>query len=163
MASISGATNAIVVKGDAVGQTLYSGAGAGSEPTASAVIADLVDVTRLQTADPDHRVPHLAFQADSLADTPILPMDKVLTAYYLRLRVADEPGVLASITRILADARISIDAVMQKEAKQQEQQTDLIVLTHQTRESQMNQALQAMQALPTVVAPIVRIRQEDLS
>ncbi len=163
MASISGATNAVVVKGDAVGQTLYSGAGAGSEPTASAVIADLVDVTRLQTADPDHRVPHLAFQADSLADTPILPMEKVLTAYYLRLRVADEPGVLASITRILAEARISIDAVMQKEAKQQEQQTDLIVLTHQTRESQMNQALQAMQALPTVVAPIVRIRQEDLN
>jgi homoserine dehydrogenase len=163
MASINGATNAVVVKGDAVGQTLYSGAGAGSEPTASAVIADLVDVTRLQMADPDHRVPHLAFQADSLADTPILAMDQIVTAYYLRLRVADEPGVLASITRILADASISIDAVMQKEAAAQERQTDLIVLTHQTREQQMNQALAAMQALPSVVAPIVRIRQEDLN
>jgi homoserine dehydrogenase len=163
IASISGATNAVVVKGDAVGQTLYSGAGAGSEPTASAVIADLVDVTRLQTADPDHRVPHLAFQADSLADTPILAMDQIVTAYYLRLSVADEPGVLASITRILADASISIDAVMQKEAAAQERQTDLIVLTHQTRELQMNQALKAMQALPTVLAPIVRIRQEDLN
>lgn len=163
MASIGGATNAVVVKGDAVGQTVYSGAGAGSEPTASAVIADLVDVTRLQTADPDHRVPHLAFQADALADTPILTMDEVSTAYYLRLRVADEPGVLASITRIFADAQISIDAVMQKEAAQEEKQTDLIVLTHQTREAQMNQALKAMQALPAVLAPIVRIRQEDLN
>lgn len=163
MASISGATNAVVVKGDAVGQTIYSGAGAGSEPTASAVIADLVDVTRMQTADPDHRVPHLAFQADALADTPFLPMQQVTTAYYLRLRVADEPGVLASITRILADARISIDAVMQKEAQHEEKQTDLIVLTHQTREAQMNQALDAMQKLSTVLAPIVRIRQEDLN
>jgi homoserine dehydrogenase len=163
MASISGATNAVVVKGDAVGQTVYSGAGAGSEPTASAVIADIVDVTRLQMADPNHRVPHLAFQADALADTPILNMEQVVTAYYLRLSVADEPGVLASITRILAEAQISIDAVLQKEAGQAEQQTDLIVLTHQTLEGKMNKALAEMQALPTVLAPIVRIRQEDLS
>jgi homoserine dehydrogenase len=163
IANINGAMNAVLVKGDAVGQTLYSGAGAGSEPTASAVIADLVDVTRLQTADPDHRVPHLAFQADALADTPILPIDEVVTSYYLRLRVADEPGVLASLTRILADARISIDAVLQKEAGESEQQTDLIVLTHQTIERNMNAALAQMQRLDTVLAPIVRIRLEELS
>jgi homoserine dehydrogenase len=120
-------------------------------------------VTRLQMADPNHRVPHLAFQADALADTPILSMEQVVTAYYLRLSVADEPGVLASITRILAEAQISIDAVLQKEAGQAEKQTDLIVLTHQTLEGKMNKALAEMQALPTVLAPIVRIRQEDLS
>ncbi|MDE2048699.1 MAG: homoserine dehydrogenase [Betaproteobacteria bacterium] len=163
IANINGAMNAVVVKGDAVGQTLYSGAGAGSEPTASAVIADLVDVTRLQTADPDHRVPHLAFQADALADTPILPIDDVVTAYYLRLRVADEPGVLATLARILADAQISIDAVLQKEAAEEEHQTDLIVLTHRTVEREMNRALAQMQRLPSVMAPIVRIRLEQLN
>jgi homoserine dehydrogenase len=162
IANIHGAMNALAVKGDAVGQTLYSGPGAGSEPTASAVIADLVDVTRLQTADPDHRVPHLAFQPDALASTPILPIEQVVTSYYLRLRVADQPGVLASLTRILADSSISISAVLQREARDEERQTDLIVLTHRTEERNMNTAIAAMQTLTSVVAPIVRIRLEEL-
>jgi homoserine dehydrogenase len=155
--------NAVVVNGDAVGTTLYYGKGAGAEPTASAVVADLVDVTRLHTADPDHRVPHLAFQPGALADTPILPIDEVITAFYLRLRVADEKGVLASLTRILADSDISIDAILQRESAEGENQTDLIILTHDTVEGRMRRALAQMQALPTVLAPIVRIRKEDLS
>jgi homoserine dehydrogenase len=163
IASVEGAMNAVVVHGDAVGTTLYYGKGAGSEPTASAVIADLVDVTRLQTADPHHRVPHLAFQPGSLADTPILPMDQVVTAFYLRLVVADQKGVLASLTRILADNDISIDAILQRESAEGEKQTDLIILTHDTVEGRMTQALAQMQALPTVLAPIVRIRKEELN
>ena len=133
IANVEGAMNAVLVKGDAVGATLYYGDGAGAEPTASAVVADLVDVTRMHTADPQHRVPHLAFQPDQLADTPILPMDEVHTAYYLRLRAFDKPGVLADITRILADSNISIDAMMQKEPAEGEEQADLILLTHLTR------------------------------
>ena len=163
IANVEGAMNAVVVQGDAVGTTLYYGKGAGSEPTASAVVADLVDITRLHTADPDHRVPHLAFQPDALAATPILPMDEVLTAYYLRLRVADQTGVLSRITTILAEHDISIDAVLQRESAQGERQTDLIILTHDTREGRMNQAMATMQALPTVLAPIVRIRKEELN
>jgi homoserine dehydrogenase len=163
IANVEGAMNAVVVQGDAVGTTLYYGKGAGSEPTASAVIADLVDITRLHTADPDHRVPHLAFQPGELASTPILPIDDVVTAFYLRLVVADKAGVLARITGILADNDISIDAVLQRESAEGENQTDLIILTHDTVEGRMKAALAQMQALPTVLAPIVRIRKEELS
>ena len=163
IANVEGAMNAVVVQGDAVGTTLYYGKGAGSEPTASAVIADLVDITRLHTADPDHRVPHLAFQPGALAATPILPIDEVVTAFYLRLVVADKAGVLARITGILADNDISIDAVLQRESAEGENQTDLIILTHDTVEGRMKAALAQMQALPTVLAPIVRIRKEELS
>ncbi|MBK7276649.1 MAG: homoserine dehydrogenase [Betaproteobacteria bacterium] len=163
IANVEGAMNAVVVQGDAVGTTLYYGKGAGAEPTASAVIADLVDITRLHTADPDHRVPHLAFQPGSLQDTPILPIAQVVTAFYLRLQVADEKGVLARITGILADNDISIDAVLQRESAEGERQTDLIILTHDTVEGRMRAALAQMQALPTVLAPIVRIRKEELN
>ena len=163
IANVEGAMNAVVVHGDAVGTTLYYGKGAGSEPTASAVVADLVDITRLHTADPDHRVPHLAFQPGELANTPLLAMDEVVTAFYLRLQVADQAGVLARITGILAERGISIDALLQRESAEGEAQTDVIILTHDTREGDMNQALAAMQALPTVLAPIVRIRKEELS
>ncbi len=163
IANVEGAMNAVVVQGDAVGTTLYYGKGAGSEPTASAVIADLVDIARLHTADPDHRVPHLAFQPDELSSMPILPIEQVRTAFYLRLRVADQTGVLATLTRILADNDISIDAVLQREAGEHEKQTDLIILTHDTEEGRMNQALAQLQALPTVLAPIVRIRKEELA
>jgi homoserine dehydrogenase len=163
IANVEGAMNAVVVKADAVGTTLYYGKGAGSEPTASAVIADLVDIARLQSADPGHRVPHLAFQPGSLADTPILPISEVVTAYYLRLVVADKAGVLARITGILAEHDISIDAVLQRESAEGEKQTDLIILTHDTVEGRMSAALAQMQALPTVLAPIVKLRKEELS
>jgi homoserine dehydrogenase len=163
IANVEGAMNAVVVHGDAVGTTLHYGRGAGAEPTASAVIADLVDITRLATADPDHRVPHLAFQPGELADTPILPISDVVTAFYLRLVVADQAGVLARITGILAENDISIDAVLQRESAEGERQTDLIILTHDTVEGRMAAALAQMQALPTVLAPIVKIRKEELS
>jgi homoserine dehydrogenase len=163
IANVEGAMNAVVVQGDAVGTTLYYGKGAGSEPTASAVVADLVDITRLHTADPDHRVPHLAFQPGSMQDTPILPISEVVTAYYLRLVVADKAGVLARITGILAEHDISIDAVLQRESAEGEKQTDLIILTHDTVEGRMTAALTQMQALPTVLAPIVKIRKEELN
>jgi homoserine dehydrogenase len=162
IANVEGAMNAVLVQGDAVGATLYYGKGAGSEPTASAVIADLVDITRLATAHPEHRVPYLAFQPDELADTPILPMSEVSTSYYLRMRVADKPGVLADVTRILADASISIDAMLQKEAGEGETQTDLIMLTHETREKQVNAAIAAIESLSTVAGPVHRIRLEQL-
>jgi len=163
IANVEGAMNAVVVKADAVGTTLYYGKGAGSEPTASAVIADLVDIARLQTADPGHRVPSLAFQPGSLADTPILPIADVVTSYYLRLVVADKAGVLARITGILAEHDISIDAVLQRESAEGEKQTDLIILTHDTVEGRMAAALAQMQSLPTVLAPIVKLRKEELS
>jgi homoserine dehydrogenase len=163
IANVEGAMNAVVVKADAVGTTLYYGKGAGSEPTASAVIADLVDIARLQSADPGHRVPHLAFQPGSLADTPILPINEVVTSYYLRLVVADKAGVLARITGILAEHDISIDAVLQRESAEGEKQTDLIILTHDTVEGRMSAALAQMQALATVLAPIVKLRKEELS
>jgi homoserine dehydrogenase len=152
-----------MVHGDAVGTTLYYGKGAGSEPTASAVIADLVDITRLHSADPGHRVPHLAFQPDELQATPIVDISQVVTSFYLRLRVADQKGVLAAITRILADADISIDAVLQRESAEGENQTDLIILTHDTVEGRMRAALAHMQALPTVLDPIVSLRKEELA
>ena len=163
IANVEGAMNAVVVHGDAVGTTLHYGKGAGAEPTASAVIADLVDITRLHTADPDHRVPHLAFQPGSLHDTRILGIDEVVTSFYLRLQVADQAGVLARITAILAERDISIDALLQRESAEGEAQTDVIILTHDTVEGRMNEAIAQMQALPTVLAPIVRIRKEELS
>ena len=167
IANVEGAMNAVMVQGDAVGTTLYYGKGAGSEPTASAVIADLVDITRLHTADPLNRVPHLAFQPNAMSDLVVLPMSEIVTSYYLRLRVADEAGVLAQLTGLLADAGISIDAVLQREADQVSQagenQTDVIILTHDTREGTMNEVLANMQALPTVLAPITRIRKEELN
>jgi homoserine dehydrogenase len=167
IANVEGAMNAVMVQGDAVGTTLYYGKGAGSEPTASAVIADLVDITRLHTADPLNRVPHLAFQPDAMSEEQILPMSEVVTSYYLRLRVADEAGVLAKLTGLLAEANISIDAVLQREADQVSQagenQTDVIILTHETVEGKMNEVLAQMQALPTVMAPITKIRKEELN
>jgi len=163
IANVEGVMNAVLVKGDAVGPTLYYGAGAGAEPTASAVIADLVDVTRMHTADPEHRVPHLAFQPDQLSDLPFLPMGEVETSYYLRLRVDDRPGVLADITRILADRDISIDAMIQKEPSENEAQTDIILLTHLTIEKNVVAASAAIEALPTVAGSVVRIRLEELN
>jgi homoserine dehydrogenase len=163
IANVDGAMNAVLVLGDAVGPTLYYGAGAGAEPTASAVVADLVDVTRLHTADPHHRVPHLAFQPDQLADTPILPMDEVRTAYYLRLRAFDRPGVLADITRILADSNISIDAMVQKEPAEGEEQVNIILLTHITVEKNINAAIAKIEALDTVAGQVMRIRLEELA
>jgi len=168
IAKVEGAMNAVVVQGDAVGTTLYYGKGAGSEPTASAVIADLVDITRLQSADPLHRVPHLAFQPNAMSDLKVLPMGEVVTSYYLRLRVADETGVLARVTGILAEAGISIDAVLQREADEVAghtgvPQTDVIILTHDCVEAKMNAAIAQMQALPTVLEPITRIRKEELA
>jgi homoserine dehydrogenase len=163
IASVEGAMNAVVVQGDAVGTTLYYGKGAGSEPTASAVIADLVDLARLGTADPAHRVPHLAFQPGELAATPILPIDEVFTAFYLRLRVADQAGVLAQVTALLAAQGISIDALLQRESAEGENQTDVIILTHDTVEGRMREAIARMQDLPTVLAPIVSLRKEELA
>ena len=171
IANVEGPMNAVVVNGDAVGTTLYYGKGAGSEPTASAVIADLVDIARMDGSDPAHRVPALAFQSNTLAaagsELPVLPMSAVVTSYYLRIRVADEAGVLAKITTLLANTGISIDAVLQREADEVggegSTQTDLIILTHETREGEMNKALEEIQKLATVLAPITRIRKEELN
>jgi homoserine dehydrogenase len=162
IANVEGVMNAVLVQGDAVGATMYYGAGAGSMPTASAVVADLVDITRLHTADPGNRVPHLAFQADQLADTRVLPMDEVVTSYYLRMRVSDRPGVLADITRVLADGGISIDAMVQKEPPAGEEQVDIIMLTHETREKNINVAIARIEALPVVTGKVTRIRLEEL-
>jgi homoserine dehydrogenase len=163
IANVEGAMNAVQVMGDAVGTTLYYGKGAGAEPTASAVIADLVDVARLQTADPEHRVPHLAFQPGSMVNTTIMPMGEITTSYYLRLRVADVTGVLADITRILADNSISIDAMLQREAGDGENQTDLIMLTHETKEKNILAAIAKVEALKTVEGSVTKIRLENLS
>jgi homoserine dehydrogenase len=162
IANVEGAMNAVLVQGDAVGATLYYGKGAGAEPTASAVIADLVDVTRMHTADPEHRVPHLAFQPGAVEDTPILPLSEVETSYYLRLRVEDKPGVLADITRILADQQISIDAMIQREPAEGESQTDIIMLTHITREKNVDAAIVKIEALPVVKKKVIRLRMEEL-
>ena len=163
IANVEGVMNAIVVKGDAVGHTLYYGAGAGAEPTASSVIADLVDVTRMHTADPKHRVPHLAFQPDLLSNIPILSIEDVETSYYLRLRAMDKPGVLADITRILAGLDISIDAMVQKEPNEGEDQVDIIMLTHLAVEKNINSAIIKIEKLPAVMGNVTRIRLEDLS
>ncbi|MFN0038815.1 MAG: homoserine dehydrogenase [Burkholderiales bacterium] len=162
IANVEGVMNAILVKGDAVGATLYYGAGAGAEPTASAVVADLVDVTRTHTVDPENRVPHLAFQPDRMSDTPVLPMEEVETACYLRLRVLDRPGVLADITRILADASISIGAMTQKEPAEGEEQVDIIMLTHLAREKNVNTAIRRIENLAVVHGAVTRIRLEEL-
>jgi homoserine dehydrogenase len=162
LASVEGPMNAVLVKGDAVGTTMYYGPGAGAEPTASAVVADLVDVTRMHTADPDNRVPHLAFRPDALVNLPWLGIEDTVTSYYFRMRVADQPGVLADIARILADHRISIDAMFQREPAEGENQTDIILLTHEAVERDVNAALARVEALPTVLAPVIRIRQEEL-
>jgi homoserine dehydrogenase len=162
IANVEGVMNAILVKGDAVGATMYYGAGAGSQPTASAVVADLVDVTRLITADPEHRVPHLAFQPDRLSRTPILSIKQTETSYYLRMRVKDRPGVLADITRILADSRISIDAMVQKEPGEGEKQVDIVMLTHRAIEKNVDAATARIEKLPTVVGKVTRIRLEEL-
>ena len=163
IANVEGAMNAVLVQGDAVGATLYYGKGAGAEPTASSVIADLVDITRLATADPEHRVPHLAFQPNAMTDIAILPMSEITTSYYLRRHVADQPGVLADLTRILAERGISIDAMLQKEPAEGEQQTDIIMLTHQTKEKNVDVAIARIEALSTVVGKVTRIRLEELS
>ena len=162
IANVEGVMNAILVKGDAVGPTLYYGAGAGGQPTASAVVADLVDVTRLITADPEHRVPHLAFQPDRLAKDPILAIGDVETSCYLRLRVKDRPGVLADITRILADSRISIGAMVQKEPGEGESRVDIVMLTHRALEKNVDAAMAKIEKLPTVVGRVTRIRLEEL-
>jgi homoserine dehydrogenase len=163
LANVEGAMNAVLVQGDAVGATLYYGKGAGAEPTASAVIADLVDIARLASADPGHRVPYLAFQPDAMADIPVLPMSEITTSYYLRLKVADKVGVLADLTRILADAGISIDAMLQKEPAEGETEADIILLTHQTQEKHVDAAIVRMEALATVSGRVTRIRLEQLS
>ena len=168
LASVEGAMNAVMVQGDAVGTTLYYGKGAGSEPTASAVIADLVDIARVADAAVEHRVPYLAFHGEAPVTLPVLPMSEVVTSYYLRLRVADEAGVLAEVTGILAKAGVSIDAVLQRESDEisagsDKAQTDLIILTHDVKEGVMNTALATIEALPTVLQPVVRIRKEELA
>jgi homoserine dehydrogenase len=163
IANVEGAMNAVWVKGDAVGHTMYYGKGAGSEPTASAVIADLVDVARSAGSSAAQRVPALAFQPQSMHATRILAMEDVQTAYYLRLRVADEPGVLADITRMLADAQISLDAVLQREPAEGEHQTDVVLITHQTIEKSVNAALARIEALPSVLSKVRRIRLEELA
>jgi len=162
IANVEGVMNAVLVKGDAVGPTMYYGAGAGAEPTGSAVVADLVDVTRLHTADPEQRVPHLAFQPDRMSSLKVLPMDEVVTSYYLRMQVEDRPGVLADISRILADASISINAMVQREPAKGEKQVDIIMLTHQTREKSINTAIGKIEKLPVVTGKATRIRLEEL-
>jgi len=153
--------NAVLVKGDAVGPTLYYGAGAGAEPTASAVVADIIDVVRTLTSDPENRVPHLAFQPDALSDLPILPMEQVETSYYLRLQTEDKPGVLSDVTKILADSGISIEAVLQKEPVGDADAT-IIMLTHQVLEGKMFEAISAIESLSMITAPVARIRMEHL-
>ncbi|WP_295625290.1 homoserine dehydrogenase [uncultured Nitrosomonas sp.] len=163
IANVEGVMNAVVVNGDAVGATLYYGAGAGAEPTASSVIADLVDVTRMQTADPMHRVPTLSFQPDSLSDTPIIPMEEVETSYYLRLQVIDKPGVMAEITRIVAENNISISAMIQKEASNDSDKVGIIMLTHLTAEKNINAAIALIESLPVVTSKVIRVRIEELN
>ncbi len=163
IANVDGVMNAVLVKGDAVGPTLYYGAGAGAEPTASAVVADVVDVVRAMTTDPENRVPHLAFQPDELTDLPILPIEAVETAYYLRLRVHDAPGVMADIAGILGKAGISIEAIKQKEPVAGETELPLVLLTHRVIEEKMNRAIQKIEALSTVEGKVTRIRMEHLA
>jgi len=162
IANVDGVMNAVLVQGDAVGPTLYYGAGAGADPTASAVVADIVDVVRVLTSDPENRVPHLAFQADSLSDIAVLPMDKVETAYYLRMQADDKPGVLADVTRILGEKDISIEAIIQKEPMAGSDKANIIFLTHRILESNMNEAINQIEALNTIQGDVTRIRVEAL-
>lgn len=163
IANVDGVMNAVLVKGDAVGPTLYYGAGAGALPTASAVVADLVDLVRALTTDPNNRVPHLAFQPDELADTPIIPMDEVETAYYLRLSALDQPGVMARIASILGEQGISIEAIKQKEPEEGQTHVPLVMLTHRVIEGQMNAAIARIESLEAVQGPVTRIRMETLA
>jgi homoserine dehydrogenase len=163
IANVEGAMNAVLVQGDAVGATLYYGKGAGSEPTASSVIADVVDITRLASADPEHRVPYLAFQPNALSDLNVLPIAEVFTSYYLRMRVEDKPGVLADVTKILAEYAISIDAMLQKEPAEGESRTDIIMLTHQTQEKNVEAAIARIEALASVTGRVTKLRLEELS
>jgi len=163
IANVDGVMNAVLVKGDAVGPTLYYGAGAGADPTASAVVADIVDVVRTLTADPNNRVPHLAFQPDQLSDLPILPIEEVETAYYLRLQALDKPGVLAEVTRILGDLGISIEAILQKEPLEGENTVPVIILTQRVLEKHMNQAIARIEGLPSIPGKVMRIRLEHLN
>jgi homoserine dehydrogenase len=163
LANVDGAMNAVLVKGDAVGPTLFYGAGAGAEPTASAVVADLVDVVRTLTTDPNNRVPHLAFQPDALADLPILPIDEIDTSYYLRLHALDKPGVLADVTRILADQKISIEAILQKEPHAGEDTVPVIILTQRVKEKNMNAAIARIEQLGSIKSKVARIRLEHLN
>lgn len=162
IANVNGVMNAVVVKGDAVGPTLYYGAGAGSEATASAVVADIVDIARALTTDPENRVPHLAFQPDALKDTPILPISEVTTAYYLRIQTLDKPGVLADITRILSEQQINIEAMLQKQPEDEDGEVPIIILTQEVLEQNMDQAISQIEALETVSDAIMRIRVESL-
>ena len=163
IANVDGVMNAVLVKGDAVGPILSYGAGAGAEPTASAVVADIVDVVRTLTSDPNNRVPHLAFQPDQLSSLPVLPMEEVETAYYLRLQAQDKPGVLADVTRILAEGGISIEAILQKEPREGENTVPVIILTQRVLEKHMNQAIAQIEALPSIGSKIMRIRLERLN
>jgi homoserine dehydrogenase len=163
IANVDGVMNAVLVQADAVGPTLYYGAGAGSEPTASAVVADVIDVARTLTADPGNRVPHLAFQPDSISDAPILAMADVETAYYLRMQVSDRPGVIADVTRIIGDAGISIEAILQKEPAPDADRASIILLTHVVRESQMNASIEKIEALESIHGRVTRIRLEHLN
>lgn len=162
IANVDGVMNAILVQGDAVGPTLYYGAGAGAEPTASAVVADIVDVVRTLTADPENRVPHLAFQSDALSDIPILPVEEIETAYYLRMEAVDKPGVLADVTRILSDQGISIEAILQKEPAEGVESVSIIMLSHRLKERQMIEAIRRIEALDTINGTVTRIRVEAL-
>ncbi|TDR32193.1 homoserine dehydrogenase [Hydromonas duriensis] len=162
IANVNGVMNAVLVKGDAVGATLYYGAGAGAEPTGSSVIADLIDVTRTITADPEHRVPHLAFQPDALANIPMLPLSSVKTRYYLRLTVQDRTGVLADITRILANHDISVDAMLQTEVDDATQQTHIVIMTHVSLEASIDTAVLQIKTLDTVSGEVVKLRVEEL-
>jgi homoserine dehydrogenase len=162
LANVDGVMNAVLVQGDAVGPTLYYGAGAGAEPTASAVVADVVDVVRALTTDPENRVPHLAFQADELSDLPVLDMDAVETAYYLRVQAEDKPGVMAKVAGILGDAGISIEAIKQKEPEEGETHLPLVMLTHRVLEGRMNSAIEAIEALDSISGSVTRIRVEYL-
>jgi homoserine dehydrogenase len=163
IANVDGVMNAVLVNADAVGPTLYYGAGAGAEPTASAVVADIIDVTRTLTVDPLNRVPHLAFQPGSIADMPVLSMDDVETAYYLRMQVTDKPGVMADVARILGDAGISIEAILQKEPAPEADKASIILLTHVVQERQMNAAIAKIEALDSIHGEVTRIRLERLS
>lgn len=163
IANVDGVMNAVLVKGDAVGPTMYYGAGAGAEPTASAVVADIVDVVRTLTSDPNNRVPHLAFQADALSDLPILPIEEVETAYYLRMKALDRPGVLAEVTRILGDLDISIEAIIQKEPAENESEVSVIMLTHRVIEKNMNTAIERIEALEPITGKVMRMRVETLN
>ncbi|MES2552562.1 MAG: homoserine dehydrogenase [Pseudomonadota bacterium] len=162
IANVNGAMNAVVVKGDAVGPTLYYGAGAGAEPTASAVVADLIDVARMHSATVEQRVPYLAFLPDQVSNLPVLPIEEISSAYYLRMRALDKPGVLADVTKILGDREISIDAMMQKEPAENETEADIIILTHITVEKNMNAAIAAIEGLPAIAGSITRLRMEEL-